>query len=597
MTAVYCGTSTEPSLAEVAVFSNRTRELLTLSVRADGTNPTHLSLEVGQSRPVFYQRALRVSFQEGLVERSHQVKPKSAYFFTRGPRSEGPLRMEQIGFGDNAPAPSPAMSKKIGQQEQSTTIPVKILVDDDEPTHRQLWETKLRNRVARASEILELHSGVKLKVVAVGTWDSDDRQHDFSLTLREFEKEVVPKPARLAIGFSSQYKVSSGRRHMGGTRGALYPYILLKERSPTILESERLVLLLHELGHYLGASHSPEPQSVMRPLLTSGLQRQAGSQIQFDPVNTLLMAMVGDEIRNRGVRRLSQVSPPTKRRMQEIYTVLSKALPDDPAASQYLQLLGVSNLKPELQQKIQQVDRSTVRDLRRLLLRLVRHVRARQPDLEQNPDAKWYTGDDLTEFYVRQAALVALQIEPEEMEKVFLMSLGVFMESSDVLRKFPATQGLVSNVENEAEREARLSILGQPTMHGRPDLAQHFFVSAHLTASLGPRLALSVGLGKEMMDANGGSGFSFADMAANRAGIEFALRIAAGEISLAQLTERFEVSNYLPPIDGLTEGLQVEDLRARYGETSSEPFKSKLVEIERRVLSLPVYNRSRAADN
>ena len=94
-----------PATAEVAVFSNRTRERLTVSVLADGTRPQPLTLAVGESRPVFYRQALRVRYSEGLVEHGYQVAPKSAYFFTRGQGDE-PLRMEQIGFGRNKPAPS-----------------------------------------------------------------------------------------------------------------------------------------------------------------------------------------------------------------------------------------------------------------------------------------------------------------------------------------------------------------------------------------------------------------------------------------------------------------------------------------------------------
>ena len=190
-----------------------------------------------------------------------------------------------------------------------------------------------------------------------------------------------------------------------------------------------------------------------------------------------------------------------------------------------------------------------------------------------------------------------LQLEPEQPEQVFLLSLGIFLDDSDTLRKFPATSAFVSNVENEAQRQDRIRILGSPTMHDRRDLAQHFFVSAHLATTLGPQAALSLGLGKEMMDANGGSGFSFADLAADRAGIEFAKRVKAGEISLEQLSQRFEVADYLPPVDDLAEGLGLADLRARFGEATDEAFQAELTQIERRVLELPIYNRSKSIAN
>ena len=613
--AAACVFAAAPASAEVAVFSNRTRERLTISVLPDGAQPQPLTLEVGESRPVFYQQALSVRFPAGLVERTYQAAPKNAYFFTRG-RGDEELRLEQIGFSRNEPAPSEPAALGVGFGRQSTVIPVKILVDDDEPTHRQIWEANLRKRVTAASEILERHSGVKLSIVAVGTWDSDNRQHDFTQSMSEFEREVTPQPARLVIGFSSQYDVRSGRIHMGGTRGALHPYILLKERSPNILETERIELLVHELGHYLGASHSPEPQSVMRPLLTSSVQRQAGSRIGFDPVNTLLMAMLGDEMRSRGVKRLADVSRPTRQRMEEIYGVLAKALPNDPAASQYLQLLALTTGQPAGQSAgqagsqpalpgaatipVPMPNQAELADTARTLSQLLQVVRSRRPQGLAQPAAEgdepsaaeWYTGDQLTEFYVRQAALAVVQLEPQEMEKVFLLSLGIFFDESGALLKFPATAPFVMGVENDGMRESRLQILGSPTMRNRRDLAQHFFVSAHLAATLGPQVALSLGLGKEMLDANGGSGFSFADLAADRAGVEFAQRVAAGKISLDELSQRFAVADYLPPVDDLVEGLKLDELRTRYGEITDDAFQAELERIESLVLALPIYNRA-----
>lgn len=589
-----------PALAEVSVFSNRTPSRLTVSVVPDGTRSQQLTLAVGESRPVFFERALRVIYLEGLVEHSYQVAPKSAYFFTRGQGDE-PLRMEQIGFGSSKPVSSAPGSRNIGDRNQPATITVKLLVDDDEPTHRQIWEAKLRKRVAAASEILEKHCGLKLNVVAVQTWDTDDKVHNFARSMREFENEVNPHPAQLAIGFSSQYKVQSGRVHMGGTRGALHPFILLRERSRNILEPERLELLVHELGHYLGASHSPEPTSVMRPLLTGGLQRRAGARVQFDPVNTLLIAMLGDELRSRKVKRLADVSPPTRQRMGEIYRVLTKALPKDPAAAQYLQLLGLTGMRPiaRVQPEIQ--DRKMISDTRRAVMQLVKVTKSRRPEAaaeQRSPDGpRWYTGDQLTEFYVKQAALAALQLDPDQLEQVFLLSLGVFLDDSGTLLKVPTISAFVANVENETQREDRISILGSPTMHDRRDLARHFFISAHLATTLGPEAALKLGLGKEMMDANGGSGFSFADLAANLAGIEFAKRVSAGKISLEELSQRFEVADYLPAVDDLSEGLTIADLRARFGEISDRAFQTELAQIERRVLELPNYRRSSSTAN
>ena len=582
----------QEAAAEVTVFSNRTHSPLTVATIADSQGLAPLELEIGESRAVSYRNKLRIQFGEGLVQQNVEVHPKSAYFFTRGVNGQQPLRLEQIGIGDDQPKPTRLAPVKLGDEKDFATVKIKILVDDDEPTHRHLWEGKLRGRIAAASNILERSSGIRLQVVAVGTWNSDDRQHDFDRSMREFEREVVPAPADLAIGFSSQYKVIRGRHHVGGSRGILYPYIMLKERSPKTVDRERLELLLHELGHYLGASHSPEPQSIMRPLLTSSLQRQAGSRIQYDPVNALLMALMGEEMRLRGVTRLSQVSRPTKQRMTEIYSVLVKALPKDPAATQYLQLLGHAGPRLSVARPRSSPDRQLANNSRRVLGQLVKAVEVRRPKPVDGRPAKWYEGDELSQFYVRRAALAAVQVEPDDIQRVYLVSLGVFMDSSAALRKVPLVSNLVSQIESEQLRSRKVQVLGTPTMQNRADLAQHFFLSAFLTATMGPDAALSIGLTKEMADANGGTGFSFADLAADRAGIEFAKQILAKRVALETVSERFRVADFMPPIDGLQEGLSMQTFKDQYGSLESKTFQAKLAEIDSLVRNLPAYRKT-----
>ena len=440
--------------------------------------------------------------------------------------------------------------------------------------------------MAEASKVLEQHCGVQLKIVGVATWDSDDSQTDFMRSLREFEREVSPQPARLAIGFSSQYRIARGRVHMGGTRGTLHPYILLKERSPNVRETERLELLVHELGHHLGASHSPEPQSVMRPLITGGQQRAAGSRIQFDPVSTLTMAMMGDELRYRQVRNLLEVSDATKKRMLQIYGVLDQALSDDPAARQYAQLIRRASAS------------SLVQDTRKVLQRLVQVAGQRQLSADRQvslPDDNEAdaiaAGDSLTNLYVREAAIEAQKLPPENARKALLLALGIFMDNTATLRTFPATKGLVNMVETEVARRERLRVMGTPTMRDRSDLAKHFFVSAHTTIVMGSQATKGIGLAKEMLDANRGTGFSFPDMAANRAGIVFAERLMGDQISLAEVASEFTTETYLPPIADLLEGLGADKLQEHLDGKGNDELGAELIRIERRILELPIYNR------
>ena len=115
--------------------------------------------------------------------------------------------------------------------------------------------------------MFEKYFHIKLQVIAVGTWNSDNQITDFIESLADFKQKVKPAPAQLAIGFTSQWRIARSRLHMAGTRGPLHPYILAREGSPEVTEAAKLEFLIHELGHYFRAAHSPERESIMRPVL------------------------------------------------------------------------------------------------------------------------------------------------------------------------------------------------------------------------------------------------------------------------------------------------------------------------------------------
>jgi hypothetical protein len=78
----------------------------------------------------------------------------------------------------------------------------------------------------------------------------------------------------------------------------------------------------------------------MRPQLGDRQSRARRFSIHFDPLNTLAMNLVAEEMRDHHVQSFAQLSPPTKARLRAIYQEINQAMPDDPAAGQYLQLLG-----------------------------------------------------------------------------------------------------------------------------------------------------------------------------------------------------------------------------------------------------------------
>jgi hypothetical protein len=134
------------------------------------------------------------------------------------------------------------------------------------------------------------------------------------------------------------------------------------------------------------------------------------------------------------------------------------------------------------------------------------------------------------------------------------------------------------------------------TLRGRSDWAKHFTVSAALAVLSLDQASDAVGLLKEELDADGGSGFSFGDLLADRAGTTFAgaaTRDPASARALqARLGNGFRLDDFFPSADGLPEDIQDPELKSRYGGVGGKEYRRLADEIERRIASLPAYRRA-----
>jgi hypothetical protein len=131
------------------------------------------------------------------------------------------------------------------------------------------------------------------------------------------------------------------------------------------------------------------------------------------------------------------------------------------------------------------------------------------------------------------------------------------------------------------------------TLEGREDLRQHFTLAAGLYAASDGGATFGLGELKELLDSNqGGSGFSFDDIAADLAGARFAetfLRRPREEwprMLAAIRTER----DVLPRLDDLPSGMSEADFRARFGSVDDPRYRALIAEIERRIAALPLYS-------
>lgn len=128
------------------------------------------------------------------------------------------------------------------------------------------------------------------------------------------------------------------------------------------------------------------------------------------------------------------------------------------------------------------------------------------------------------------------------------------------------------------------------TLAGRHDLAQHFVISATLAAWAGEPVADAIGLYKELDDARQGSGFSFIDLAADRAGTRFGETLLRNpEQLMAAMENNFLDGQLLPAVADLPESLHQPEFARRFENQDSARFKAMTREIERRLDTLPLY--------
>lgn len=127
------------------------------------------------------------------------------------------------------------------------------------------------------------------------------------------------------------------------------------------------------------------------------------------------------------------------------------------------------------------------------------------------------------------------------------------------------------------------------TLLGREDLAKHFVVSAIVAAEADRMLADAVGLTKEVEDSRGGSGFSFVDLAADKAGTRFGtLAVASPDALQRAAAAGLSVAEIMPDVSGLPESLSEAQLNERFGGVGAAPYAAMLASVDARVAALPL---------
>jgi hypothetical protein len=130
-------------------------------------------------------------------------------------------------------------------------------------------------------------------------------------------------------------------------------------------------------------------------------------------------------------------------------------------------------------------------------------------------------------------------------------------------------------------------------MYKRIDLAQHFIGAAALTASVNGKLAKVMGEQKELSDADSGSGFSFIDLAADKAGTRFGEIATSTPENARQIQKAMSMirsySEFMPDPRDLPEKMNAEEFKARFGSINSPEYLKISKEIDARIAALSIY--------
>jgi uncharacterized protein YfiM (DUF2279 family) len=160
-----------------------------------------------------------------------------------------------------------------------------------------------------------------------------------------------------------------------------------------------------------------------------------------------------------------------------------------------------------------------------------------------------------------------------------------------VLAVYTSGKGLASAVPAAADWPR--PVARKLTLGARVDFAQHFSISAALAAGAGGPFADAVGVYKEIDDSRRGSGFSFADIAADRAGTRFGETATASAASARKVQALARAglreSDVMVAARDLPEAMPEAEFKRRFGGVDAPAYARMIAAIDGRIAALPAY--------
>ncbi len=571
---------TSTSQAAFVAILNATDAEVKAELTVAGRPVQQLVWQAGECKGLEVARTSSLKWTNLQLNNSFQLDPYTPYVLI-SPQPDI-WQFSGVELQSALPKPSDVPEKLTGDLLK----PVDVVLYGDAASKLTVegWTKNFSATLAGASDILSRQVGVAFNVKVAKEWASEAELTDIDAALDQFTKQAKPDAGQIAVGFVS--RAVPGKdimpKLLAGTR-----HILVRESSPRT-EEQRIEVLAHQLSTAYGAVVAPDRGSLMRATVGSDTTKL----LQLDPLNVLIVRIWAEELHAGRGPKFAEMNPKARDRLRVLYDTLADLhetlKTNETTPRNYADKLRVfasapddKTTNPPVVPKRQPVvvepgmkQDGEVEAIASVVQAITARAKRFQDD-KANP-----TRDELTSAYLIAAAVAAEKLDKPLRQRAFLIGIGLGLDDSTVLRDKPFLKDLVLKVEPDAQRRERLKVLGSPSIQGRRDWCQHFAVSAALTELLGSAAAEFAGLAKELADMKGASGFSFADLAADYAGIAFAAWVRKDVANLAEVAEIFKLEEFLPKLADYPENINEAQFKKTYGNATDSRFTFQIQLLE-----------------
>jgi hypothetical protein len=190
---------------------------------------------------------------------------------------------------------------------------------------------------------------------------------------------------------------------------------------------------------------------------------------------------------------------------------------------------------------------------------------------------------------VKQRNLAGITDSPAKENRAALMALVLYFGTD----KFELLVGDISKLSTK-QLEQRTKRRSRVMLRERVDIQKHFIYSVALQLFGTSTASNAIGELKEFLDSNsGGSGFSFADLMADRAGTRLAMLATDSDESALKVQEHLadiiDEDLLLPELTGLPEGISQQKFEQYYYDIDSLVYQTMLHNIDDRLRKIAVY--------